>query len=44
MVRQHQGAHRVGPDDRYFDLMMIVDNEDGLVTEFPQNMTSEAAE
>ena len=29
---------------RYFDLMMIVDNEDGLVTEFPPNVTSEAAE
>jgi len=24
--------------------MMIVDNEDGLVTEFPPNVTSEAAE
>src|SRR4029077_14450800 len=32
------------PTIRYFDLMMIVDNEAGLVTEFPQNMTSEAAE
>ena len=31
------------PTIRYFDLMMIVDNEAGLVTEFPQNMTSEAA-
>jgi hypothetical protein len=32
------------PTIRYFDLMMIVDNEDGLVTEFPPNVTSEAAE
>ncbi len=32
------------PTIRYFDLLMIVDNEAGSVTEFPPNVTAEAAE
>jgi hypothetical protein len=32
------------PTIRYFDLLMIVDNEAGAVTEFPPNPTAEAAE
>jgi hypothetical protein len=32
------------PTIRYFDLMMIVDNEAGSVTEFPPNVAAEAAE
>ena len=32
------------PTIRYFDLLMIVDNEVGSVTEYPANVTSEAAE
>ena len=32
------------PTIRYFDLLMIVDNEDGSVTEFPPTVAAEAAE
>ena len=32
------------PTIRYFDLLMILDNENGKVTEFPPNLKSEAAE
>jgi hypothetical protein len=32
------------PTIRYFDLLMIVDNEAGSVTEFPANAAAEAAE
>jgi len=32
------------PTIRYYDLMMIVDNEAGTVTEFPPNVIAEAAE
>jgi hypothetical protein len=32
------------PVIRYFDLMMIVDNEAGSVTEFPPNILAQAAE
>jgi hypothetical protein len=32
------------PSIRYFDLTMIVDNEAGTVTEFPENIAAEAAE
>ena len=32
------------PVIRYFDLMMVVDNEAGSVTEFPPNVLGEAAE
>jgi len=32
------------PTIRYFDLLMIVDNEAGATTEFPPNPTAEAAE
>ena len=32
------------PTIRYFDLLMIVDNEAGHVTEFPPNIAAEAAE
>jgi hypothetical protein len=32
------------PVIRYFDLMMVVDNEAGSVTEFPPNALGEAAE
>jgi hypothetical protein len=32
------------PVIRYFDLLMIVDNEAGAVTEFPPNLLTEAAE
>ena len=32
------------PTIRYYDLMMIVDNEAGTVTEFPPNIAAEAAE
>ena len=36
---------RIGstPVIRYFDLLMIVDNEAGKVTEFPPNVAAEAA-
>lgn len=50
--RGHDAAWRAGiekrtgstPVIRYFDLMMIVDNEAGTTTEYPANMTAEAAE
>ena len=50
--RGHDAAWRAGiekrtgatPVIRYFDLMMIVDNEAGTTTEFPANVTAEAAE
>jgi len=32
------------PVIRYFDLLMIVDNEAGTATEFPANLAAEAAE
>jgi len=32
------------PTIRYFDLLMIVDNEVGSVTEYPPSVTAEAAE
>ena len=32
------------PTIRYFDLLMIVDNEAGTTTEFPPNIAAEAAE
>jgi hypothetical protein len=32
------------PTIKYFDLLMIVDNEAGKVTEFPPNIAAEAAE
>ena len=32
------------PTIRYFDLLMIVDNKAGSVTEFPPNVPAEAAE
>lgn len=32
------------PTIRYFDLLMIVDNAAGTVTEYPPNLTAEAAE
>lgn len=32
------------PTIRYFDLLMIVDNEVGTVTEYPPNVAAEAAE
>jgi len=32
------------PTIRYFDLLMIVDNEAGSVTEYPPNIAAEAAE
>jgi hypothetical protein len=32
------------PVIRYFDLLTIVDNEAGSVTEYPPNLTAEAAE
>jgi hypothetical protein len=50
--RGHDEAWRAGiekrtgssPVIRYFDLLMIVDNEAGTTTEFPSNVTAEAAE
>jgi len=32
------------PTIRYYDLMMILDNENGKVTEFPPNLLADAAE
>lgn len=50
--RGHDAAWRAGiekrtgstPVIRYFDLMMIVDNEAGTTTEYPPTVTAEAAE
>jgi len=40
-VEKRTGA---APVIRYFDLLMILDNEAGKVTEYPPNMQAEAAE
>ena len=50
--RGHDAQWRAGvetrtgspPTIRYFDLLMIVDNEQGTVTEYPANMPAQAAE
>ncbi len=50
--RGHDAEWRAGvekrtgstPTIRYFDLLMVLDNEAGKVTEYPANLKSEAAE